>query len=95
MDWDLFALWEEERDGISIFEEKSGQLVLVYRYVLTIASGPIMIKRAIAFIKKVCIEHILHTTHCSRHWRWTKLEDAHSSDAYVLMHVGGDRQEIF
>ena len=49
MDWDLFALWEEERDGISIFEEKSGQLVLVYRYILTIASGP-GIKIAIAFI---------------------------------------------
>ena len=51
MDWDLFALWEEERDSISILEEKkSGQLVLVYRYILTIASGQIMIKIAIAFI---------------------------------------------
>lgn len=56
-------MWEEERDGISIFEEKSGQLVLVYRYVLTIASGPIMIKRAIAFIKKYVLNtfYIPHT----------------------------------
>lgn len=50
MDWDLFVLWEEERDSISIFEEKSGHLVLVYRYILTIASSPIMIKIATAFI---------------------------------------------
>lgn len=50
MGLDLFALWEEERDSISIFEEKSGQLVLVYRYILTIASGPIMIKIATAFM---------------------------------------------
>lgn len=67
MGLDLFALWEEERDSISIFEEKSGQLVLVYRYILTIASGPIMIKIATAFILKICIKYILHTMHCSRH----------------------------